>query len=222
MHLRLFELAKDHLRANGIDVLGGIISPVHDAYQKKDLISAQHRIKMAELAVQKYDFVKCSKWEAEQSQWIRTRQVLDEYSNQLAEMAKTGSGPNWLPNIKLDDKEELPQIFLVCGGDLIETFSVPGLWQETDITAIVRDYGLVVITREGSNPEKYVYDHDILHQFRDNIHLITERIPNDLSSTRIRKAVKRNESIRFLVPDLVINYIEDNCLYKKEEPNSDK
>ena len=55
---------------------------------------------------------------------------------------------------------------MLCGGDLIETFSVPGLWQESDITAIVRDYGLVVITREGSNPEKYVYDHDILHQYR--------------------------------------------------------
>ena len=154
------------MRAKGIDVLGGIISPVNDAYEKKGLLSAQHRIKMTELAVQKYDFVRCSKWEVEQSQWIRTRNVLDEYRNQLAQMAKTGSGPNWLPNFELDDKEELPQIFLVCGGDLIETFSVPGLWQETDITAIVRDYGLVVITREGSNPEKYVYDHDILHQYR--------------------------------------------------------
>ena len=154
------------MRAKGIDVLGGIISPVNDAYEKKGLLSAQHRIKMAELAVQKYDFVRCSKWEVEQSQWIRTRNVLDEYRNQLAQMAKTGSGPNWLPNFELDDKEELPQIFLVCGGDLIETFSVPGLWQETDITAIVRDYVLVVITREGSNPEKYVYDHDILHHYR--------------------------------------------------------
>ena len=65
----------------------------------------------------------------------------------------------------------------------------------------------MVITREGSNPEKYVYDHDVLHKFRSNIHLVVERVPNDISSTRIRRLVRRNESIRFLVPDLTIQYI---------------
>ena len=75
------------------------------------------------------------------------------------------------------------------------------------IETIARDYGLIVITREGSNPEKYVYDHDVLHKFRSNIHLVVERVPNDISSTRIRRLVRRNESIRFLVPDLTIQYI---------------
>ena len=81
-------------------------------------------------------------------------------------------------------EEETPRILLVCGGDLLETFSVPGLWQDTDVSSleptkslrnlcnqfqiltIVRDYGLVVISREGSDPEKYVYHHDVLHRFR--------------------------------------------------------
>ena len=85
----LSELAKDHLRTKGVEVLGGIISPVNDAYQKKDLLPAQHRTKMVELAVQKYDFVRCSKWEAEQSQWIRTRNVLDEYKNQVCVVIST-------------------------------------------------------------------------------------------------------------------------------------
>ena len=34
------------------------------------------------------------------------------------------------------------------------------------IRRIVENYGLVVISREGSNPEKYVYEHDILHKFK--------------------------------------------------------
>ena len=33
------------------------------------------------------------------------------------------------------------------------------------IERIVSDYGLVVITREGSNPSKYIYEHDIVHRF---------------------------------------------------------
>ena len=77
-------MAKDHLKSLGTDVLGGIISPVNDAYQKKGLMPAQHRTKMVELAVQNYEFVRCSKWETEQCQWIRTRNVLDEYSKHVS------------------------------------------------------------------------------------------------------------------------------------------
>ena len=36
------------------------------------------------------------------------------------------------------------------------------------IRRIVKNYGLVVISREGSNPEKYVYEHDILHKYKVN------------------------------------------------------
>ena len=38
---------------------------------------------MVNLALQNYDFVKCSEWEAEQSQWTRTRAVLDHYDSQV-------------------------------------------------------------------------------------------------------------------------------------------
>jgi len=212
MHLRLFELAKDHLERKGIKVLGGIISPVNDAYEKKSLLPAKHRIQMVELALKNYDFVKCSKWESEQKQWIRTRAVLDQYSNQIAQGITNGEVHSWLPDFPKN--EEVPKLLLLCGG-LLESFSVPGLWLDEDISTIASDYGLVVISREGSNPEKYIYDHDILHKYRENIHLVTERIPNDISSTRVRKSIKRGESIRFLTPDDVIEYIDANNLYQE-------
>ena len=60
------------------------MSPVNDGYQKKSLtVNSSHRVKMVNLALQNYDFVKCSKWEAEQSQWTRTRAVLDHYDSQV-------------------------------------------------------------------------------------------------------------------------------------------
>lgn len=221
MHLRLFELAKDHLTAKGIQVLGGIISPVNDEYKKKSLtVKSSHRVKMANLALQNYDFVKCSKWEAEQTCWTRTRAVLDQYKSQIIETMKSDSQSyEWIPD--LSKAIDSPRLLLVCGGDLLETFSTPGLWQDEDIREIVRNYGLVVISREGSNPEKYVYEHDILHEYKDNIHLVTERVPNDISSTRIRRCVQRGESIRFLVPDPVIEYIHTNDLYLKVSTKSE-
>jgi len=221
MHLRLFELARDHLTTKGIQVLGGIISPVNDAYEKKSLtVKSSHRVNMVNLALQNYDFVKCSKWEAEQTYWTRTRTALDEYKSQIIKAMKSDSQSyELIPG--LSSAADVPRLLLVCGGDLLETFSTPGLWQDEDITEIVKNYGLVVISREGSNPEKYVYEHDILHKYKENIHLVTERVPNDISSTRIRRCIQRGESIRFLVPDPVIEYIHTNNLYHEVSSKSE-
>jgi nicotinamide mononucleotide adenylyltransferase len=35
MHLRMFELARDALNAEGYSVIGGYMSPVNDAYKKR-------------------------------------------------------------------------------------------------------------------------------------------------------------------------------------------
>ena len=55
---------------------------------------------------------------------------------------------------------------------------------------------------------------------QENIHFVTERVPNDISSTRIRRCVQRGESVRFLVPDAVIDYINANNLYRNISKDS--
>ena len=55
---------------------------------------------------------------------------------------------------------------------------------------------------------------------QENIHFVTERVPNDISSTRIRRCVQRGESVRFLVPDAVIDYINTNNLYQNISKDS--
>ncbi|KAJ8945109.1 hypothetical protein NQ318_001574 [Aromia moschata] len=77
MHLRMFEIARDHLHRLGTHmVIGGIISPVHDAYGKKELEASSHRLAMTRLALQNHDWVRLSEWECAQESWSRTRQVL--------------------------------------------------------------------------------------------------------------------------------------------------
>lgn len=74
------EIARDHLHRLGTyHVIGGVVSPVHDAYGKKDLESSTHRLAMLKLALQNHDWVKLSNWECKQETWSRTRQVLQHY-----------------------------------------------------------------------------------------------------------------------------------------------
>ena len=102
-----------------------------------------------------------SDWEVKQEGWSRTRLVLDSYSDMASNNQQT---TDWLPHLAPSAAAQGPITFkLLCGADLLgefflwllliykdinlESFAVPNLWNEDDLTTIVRDYGLVVISR---------------------------------------------------------------------------
>lgn len=60
-----------------MEVVGGIVSPVHDAYGKKELVAATHRLGMLRLALQSSDWIKVSDYETKQESWVRTRTALE-------------------------------------------------------------------------------------------------------------------------------------------------
>lgn len=99
---------------------------------------------------------------------------------------------------------------------MLESFGIPNLWKLEDITEIVENHGLVCISRAGNSAQKFIYESDILWRHKDNIHLVEEWITNDISSTKIRRALRRGQSIRYLVPDVVQAYIEKHNLYSPE------
>nr|CAD7201395.1 unnamed protein product [Timema douglasi] len=227
MHLRMFEIARDHLQRTCYHtVIGGIISPVHDGYGKKDLESATHRCNMTRLALQSSDWIQLSEWECHQDTWSRTKVVMQYHQNQLNSILTMNDTPNkrqrrdelhWIPDDMTRKAEGPVQVKLLCGGDLLESFGTPGLWADEDIETIVGQHGLVVITRNGSNPYKFIYESDILTKYQNNIHIVTEWITNDVSSTKIRRALRRSESVKYLLVDPVIDYINKQGLYNTKE-----
>ncbi|KAL9983528.1 hypothetical protein ACROYT_G005714 [Oculina patagonica] len=200
LHLRMFEIARDALHKTGLyTVVQGIISPVNDAYKKKDLVNSEHRVEMCKLGVQTSDWISVDSWESKLDCWSRTAKVLDHVTEDVAKKFP-GSTP--------------PVVKLLCGADLLESFAVPDLWADKDIEKFVgKDHGLVVISRVGSNPESFIYESDVLTKYKDNIHIVTEWITNDVSATKIRRAIRRDESVKYLVPDPVIDYIKRHKLY---------
>uniref|UniRef100_A0A8C6MJW7 Nicotinamide/nicotinic acid mononucleotide adenylyltransferase 3 n=1 Tax=Nothobranchius furzeri TaxID=105023 RepID=A0A8C6MJW7_NOTFU len=84
MHLRMFELARDHLEDTGqFTVVKGIISPVGDAYKKQGLIEASHRLEMARLATEDSQWITVDSWECDQSEWMETAKVVQHHHNKL-------------------------------------------------------------------------------------------------------------------------------------------
>lgn len=213
MHLRLFEVARDHLHQTGIyQVVGGIISPVGDKYWKKDLVAAKHRVAMVRLALQTSDWVRVDAWESEQDQWMETVKVLRHHHSMLLkslpsrENLDTGQALSTTPT-------EVPELKLLCGADVLRTFHTPNLWKDKHVQEIVEKFGLVCVGRTGHDPRHDIAKSPILQRFQDRIHLVQELVPNEVSATAVRQALRQGHSVKYLLQDAVLAYIREHNLY---------
>ncbi|OBS76049.1 hypothetical protein A6R68_17501 [Neotoma lepida] len=214
-------------------VIEGIISPVNDSYGKKDLVAAHHRVAMARLALQTSDWIRVDSWESEQPQWMETVKVLRHHHSQLLKSSASmeGPDPNKTPSASADSCNvggirpcfaALPELKLLCGADVLKSFQTPNLWKDEHIREIVEKFGLVCVSRGGHDPKEYILDSPILRQFQHNIHLAREPIRNEISATYIRKALDQGLSVKYLLPDTVINYIRDHSLYINDSSRKGK
>ncbi|XP_061407707.1 nicotinamide/nicotinic acid mononucleotide adenylyltransferase 3-like [Lethenteron reissneri] len=110
-----------------------------------------------------------------------------------------------------------PRVMLLCGADLLKSFQVPGLWDLADVAEIVGRFGIVCVSRFGYDCPKIIYESDLLWKHRNSIHLVQEWVTTELSSTHVRRALRRGASVRYLVPDTVAEYISRHGLYQSDE-----
>uniref|UniRef100_A0A8C6UYV4 Nicotinamide-nucleotide adenylyltransferase n=1 Tax=Neogobius melanostomus TaxID=47308 RepID=A0A8C6UYV4_9GOBI len=228
MHLRMFELARDHLEDSGYQVLKGIISPVGDGYKKKGLIEAKHRLEMARLASEN-SWITVDSWEGLQPDWVETAKVIRHYYNEM--MAPEQNNDD-VDTVKYGKKRRIEEYYvtssssmenrdgtrlmLLCGADVLESFGIPNLWKQEDIEEILGFFGLVCITRAGNEPLKFIHQSDTLWKHRKNIHIVQEWVTNEISATHVRRALRRGRSVRYLLPDGVLNYIHEHHLYSED------
>jgi nicotinic acid mononucleotide adenylyltransferase len=48
---------------------------------------------------------------------------------------------------------------------------------------------------------------------QNNITIVTEWIANEVSSTKIRRALRRGESVKYLIPETVIRFAKEYNVY---------
>lgn len=194
MHLRMFEMARDFV-GNPENVVG-YMSPVGDAYNKKGLVSATHRVKMCELATQSSDWIMVDPWESLQADYQPTVIVMDRLKKFLSETLLRPV-----------------QVKLLCGADLLESFNRPGVWSDEDMERISGEHGIICLERENLDLRRIISEHHILANHE--IVLVPQPISNNVSATKIRQLVGESKSIKYLVPDPVIDYIHEHKLFKE-------
>ncbi|RDB25032.1 Nicotinamide/nicotinic acid mononucleotide adenylyltransferase 2 [Hypsizygus marmoreus] len=207
LHLRMFEMAKDYVRhSTDFEIVGGYLSPVSDMYKKPGLLSAHHRVNMCNLAAEESaSWLMVDSWEAFQA-YQRTAVVLDHFDYEINTV---------LGGVQTEDGEHRDvHVMLLAGSDLISTMSEPGVWSHADLDHILGRYGCFIVERAGSNVDQAT---DSLARWRNNIHLISQLIQNDVSSTKVRLFLRRGLSVRYLLPTVVVDYIEEHGLYQEEE-----
>ncbi|XP_007494009.1 nicotinamide/nicotinic acid mononucleotide adenylyltransferase 3 isoform X2 [Monodelphis domestica] len=225
MHLRLFEVARDHLHQTGMyQVIEGIISPVNDNYGKKDLAAAKHRVAMVQLALQTSNWIRVDQWESEQKDWIETVKVLrHHYDELLKSLSKRKEATSSMVGTEIPPEDittptltGVPELKLLCGADVLKTFQTPKLWKDEHIQEIVEKFGLVCVSRVNHDLQQYISESTILSQNQHNIHIVKNPVQSDLSATYIRQALYQGQSVKYLLPDSVISYIKNHHLYLEE------
>ena len=110
-----------------------------------------------------------------------------------------------LPSYTIDTlthlKEKHPdkEFVLIMGSDNLVSFKK---WKNYEI--LLRDYELYVYPRPGYETHDFV-DHPSV--------TLTDTPLMELSSTFIRKSIKENKSIKFFLPDKVLDFIDKKGLY---------
>lgn len=196
-HIHIMELAKEYLNENypNLKVVAGLLSPVNDAYRKPELMKSKHRIEMAKLAVANSDWLSVDSWEAEQEEYKPTVKVLEH-------MLESNKG-----------KYNNLRIMLVCGADIFDTKGQVRSWSDESLKSLVSsDYGIVMLSRDGSDIEDILRKNPILDNSRDKIIVLKDSETKPISSSLVRKNFKLGLDVSEMVDPKVEQYLKDNEL----------
>lgn len=109
------------------------------------------------------------------------------------------------------------RILLLCGSDLLESFCIPGLWNEADMEVIVGDFGIVVVPRDAADTDRIMNHSSILRKYKNNIMVVKDDVNHPMSvvsSTKSRLALQHGDGhVVDYLSQPVIDYILKSQLY---------
>ncbi|MDE7044612.1 MAG: nicotinate-nucleotide adenylyltransferase, partial [Acetatifactor sp.] len=185
-HLLLAEWVKSKAELNEIWLIPNGISYMK---ARQEVAPAMDRLKMTELAAKKNEHFRCLDLEIKRNGYTYTYETLEELVQTYPE----------------------DEFYFILGADCLftlETWKYPERILECcKLIAAVRD--------EASMEEMRAKKTELEHRFGGEI-LLLPFVRLSLSSTEIRERIKQGKSVRYMVPDSVLAYIEEKGLYREK------
>ena len=163
-----------------------IFVPVSNKYNKEGLISDEHRFNMLNLVCEKNPKFEVSDIEFNSSRQPYTFETLQAMQ-------------------KVYPKHE---IRLIIGTDNLSKLDT---WYE--IEQLLNNFKIFVLARDEDNIEQIISQHNLLSKYSSSFIKANIFIRTNLSSSFVRNEIKKGHSVRYLLPNAVIEYIKKNNLY---------
>ena len=207
------------VRAGSVAVMGGTFDPIHVGHlaaaeearetlglerilfmpagvppHKPDRVitKPEHRVAMVELAIRDNPAFELSRLEIDRTGPSYT---VDTVELLAAQARKAGLEPDVTVILSAESFRGLPT------------------WSEPE--RLLRQCRLAIVPRDGFPTPGRAWVEEHFPGFEDRVSFL-ESPRLKLSATEIRERVAAGRSIRYLVPDAVIRYIEDHALYRDE------
>ena len=160
--------------------------PVSTSYAKPGLISNEHRYNMLKLVCDKNPDFEVSDIELVQDRQLYTLETLE----------------------LLQEKYPGKTICFTIGTDNLRELST---WKLID--KLVAKFKILVLERDEDDMYSIIEQDEFLKKNKNCFIKLKENIRSNISSTFARDKLKRGKSIRYLTPDEVYNYINENNIY---------
>lgn len=183
-HLLLAETAREFF---GLDKV--IFMPSGNPYMKKNAVipDGRLRVQMLELAIKENPYFRLSQMEVEREGPTYTCDTL----------------------IKLRELNPEDEYYFIMGADSLLTLES---WKNPEI--IFQNCVIVAAVRGTGTEDKIKKIADYLTaSYQSDIRIMPSRYI-DISSSEIRKKIKDGQSVRYMIPDSVIAYIEKEGIYR--------
>lgn len=163
--------------------------PVGNGYEKKELIDEKHRYEMLKLVCNKNEKLDVCDIELNQNKSFKAIDIF-----------------KLIKNIYKDD-----EIYFIIGADNFENILN---WK--DSLELISNYKFILLNRNNIDLQKLICTNNILNKYSSNFYCINNIEQIDVSSTFIRNKIRieKIELIKKMIDENVLQYIEENRLYK--------
>ena len=168
------------------DISKIIFVPVSSKYNKNGLISDIHRYNMLKLVCDENPSFEVSDIEFNMQKQPYTLETL----------------------LKIQELHPNCEIRLIIGSDNLKNLDT---WYEPQ--SLLTKFKIIVLSRDEDNIEKIISENELLKKHMVNILEYKLNLRTNLSSTYVRNLIKNGKQIKYLLPDKIITYIQDNNLY---------